>query len=89
MAPLLLPGIEALEQASEQVSTWQDNNDEEVVLAFKSSAEAVKEAWHRAKGIQEALETRSEDLRRARHALSAQLWGQLQQEADLPAQWPG
>jgi len=84
MAPLELPGIEALEQASEQVSTWQDNNDEEVVLAFKSSAEAVKEAWHRAKGIQEALETRSEDLRRARQALSAQLWGQLEQEADLP-----
>ena len=86
MAPLLLPGIEALEQASEQVSTWQDNNDEEVVLAFKSSAEAVKEAWHRAKGIQEALETRSEDLRRARLALSPQVWGQLQQEADLPAE---
>jgi hypothetical protein len=85
MAPLLLPGIEALEQASEQVSTWQDNNDEEVVLAFKSSADAVKEAWQRAKGIQEALETRSEDLRRARQALSAQLWGQLRQEADLPA----
>jgi hypothetical protein len=84
MAPLLLPGIEALEQASEQVSTWQDNNDEEVVLAFKSSAEAVKEAWQRAKGIQEALETRSEDLRRARQALSPQIWGQLQQEADLP-----
>jgi hypothetical protein len=86
MAPLDLPGIEALEQASEQVSTWQDNNDEEVVLAFKSSAEAVKEAWQRAKGIQEALETRSEDLRRARQALSAQIWGQLQQEADLPAE---
>jgi len=85
MAPLLLPGSEALEQASEQVSTWQDNNDEEVVLAFKSSADAVKEAWQRAKGIQEALETRSEDLRRARHALSPQVWGQLQQEADLPA----
>jgi hypothetical protein len=85
MAPLLLPGIEALEQASEQVSTWQDNNDEEVVLAFKSSADAVKEAWQRAKGIQEALETRSKDLRRARQALSAQLWGQLRQEADLPA----
>jgi hypothetical protein len=86
MAPLELPGITALEQASEQVSTWQDNNDEEVVLAFKSSAEAVKEAWQRAKGIQEALETRSEDLRRARHALSPQIWGQLQQEADLPAE---
>jgi hypothetical protein len=85
MAPLELPGIAALEQASEQVSTWQDNNDEEVVLAFKSSAEAVKEAWQRAKGIQEALETRSEDLRRARQALSPQVWGQLQQEADLPA----
>lgn len=85
MVPLQLPGIAALEQASEQVSTWQDNNDEEVVLAFKSSAEAVKEAWQRAKGIQKALETRSEDLRRARHALSAQVWGQLQQEADLPA----
>jgi len=86
MAPLLLPGIEALEQASEQVSTWQDNNDEEMVLAFKSSADAVKEAWQRAKGIQEALETRSEDLRRARQALSPQIWGQLQQEADLPAE---
>jgi hypothetical protein len=86
MAPLELPGIAALEQASEQVSTWQDNNDEEVVLAFKSSAEAVKEAWQRAKGIQEVLETRSEDLRRARQALSPQIWGQLQQEADLPAE---
>jgi hypothetical protein len=86
MAPLQLPGIEALEQASEQVSTWQDNNDEEVVLAFKNSSEAVKEAWLRAKGIKEALDTRSEDLRRARHALSAQIWGQLQQEADLPAE---
>ena len=84
MAPLELSGIEALEQASEQVSTWQDNNDEEVVLAFKSSAEAVKEAWQKAKGIQKALETRSEDLRRARHALSPQIWGQLEQEADLP-----
>lgn len=86
MAPLQLPGIEALEQASEQVSTWQDNNDEEVVKAFRSSAEAVKEAWHRAKGIQEVLVARSEDLRRARQALSAQVWGQLQQEADLPAE---
>ena len=89
MAPLQLPGIEALEQASEQVSTWQDNNDEEVVLAFKSSSEAVKEAWQRAKGIKEALDTRSEDLRRAHHALSAQIWGQLQQEADLQAELQG
>ena len=86
MAPLQLPGIGALEQASEQVSTWQDNNDEEVVKAFRSSAEAVKEAWHRAKGIQEVLVARSEDLRRARHALSPQIWGQLEQEADLPAE---
>jgi hypothetical protein len=86
MAPLQLPGIEALEQASEQLSTWQDNNDEEVVLAFKSSADAVKEAWQRAQGIQKALESRSEDLRRARQALSPQIWGQLQQEADLPAE---
>jgi hypothetical protein len=85
MAPLQLPGIEALEQASEQVSTWQDNNDEEVVKAFRSSAEAVKEAWQRAKGIQEVLVARSEDLRRARRALGSEIWGQLQQEADLPA----
>jgi len=85
MAPLQLPGIEALEQASEQVSTWQDNNDEEVVKAFRSSAEAVKEAWQRAKGIQEVLMARSEDLRRARRALGSEIWGQLQQEADLPA----
>ena len=86
LAPLQLPGIEALEQASEQVSTWQDNNDEEVVLAFKSSAEAVKEAWQKAKGIQEALASRSADLQRARKALSAEIWGQLLQEADLPAE---
>ena len=86
MAPLQLPGIEALEQASEQVSTWQDNNDEEVVLAFKSSAEAVKEAWQKAKGIQETLASRSADLQRARKALSAEIWGQLLQEADLPAE---
>ena len=86
LAPLQLPGIEALEQASEQVSTWQDNNDEEVVLAFKSSAEAVKEAWQKAKGIQETLASRSADLQRARKALSAEIWGQLLQEADLPAE---
>jgi hypothetical protein len=86
MVPLQLPGIEALEQASEQVSTWQDNNDEEVVKAFRSSAEAVKEAWQRARGIQEVLDARSEDLRRARSALSPQIWGQLLQEPDLPAE---
>ncbi|MCX5938332.1 MAG: hypothetical protein NTW02_09055 [Cyanobium sp. LacPavin_0920_WC12_MAG_62_9] len=84
MAPLELPGIEALEQASEQVSTWQDNNDEEVVKAFRNSAEEVKDAWQRAKGIQDALNTRSEDLKRARIALGSQIWGQLKDELDLP-----
>lgn len=84
MAALQLPGIEALGQASEQVSTWQDNNDEEVVKAFRSSSDAVKEAWQRAKGIQEVLDTRSEDLRRARKALGSEIWGQLRQESDLP-----
>ena len=84
MAPLELPGGEALDQACEQVSTWQDNDDEEVVKAFRASANAVQEQWKRASRIKEVLEARSEDLRRARHALSDQLWGQLSQENDLP-----
>jgi hypothetical protein len=84
MVPLELPGREALDQACEQVSTWQDSDDEEVVKAFRASAEAVKEQWQRATAIKEVLDTRLEDLRRARHALGERLWGQLQQESDLP-----
>jgi len=84
MVPLELPGREALDQACEQVSTWQDSDDEEVVKAFRTSAEAVKEQWQRATAIKEVLDTRLEDLRRARHALGERLWGQLQQESDLP-----
>ena len=66
------------------MSTWQDSDDEEVVKAFRASAEAVKEQWQRATAIKEVLDTRLEDLRRARHALGDRLWGQLQQESDLP-----
>jgi hypothetical protein len=84
MVPLELPGREALDQACEQVSTWQDSDDEEVVKAFRASAEAVKEQWQRATAIKEVLDVRLEDLRRARHALGERLWGQLQQESDLP-----
>ncbi len=84
MVPLELPGREALDQACEQVSTWQDSDDEEVVKAFRASAEAVKEQWQRAAAIKEVTGTRLEDLRRARHALGDRLWGQLQQESDLP-----
>jgi hypothetical protein len=84
MVPLELPGREALDQACEQVSTWQDSDDEEVVKAFRTSAEAVKEQWQRATAIKEVLDTRLEDLRRARHTLGDRLWGQLQQESDLP-----
>jgi hypothetical protein len=84
MVPLELPGREALDQACEQVSTWQDSDDEEVVKAFRASAEAVKEQWQRATAIKEVLDTRLEDLRRARHALGERLWGQLQQESVLP-----
>jgi hypothetical protein len=84
MVPLELPGREALDQACEQVSTWQDSDDEEVVKAFRASAEAVKEQWQRATAIKEVLDTRLEDLRQARHALGDRLWGQLQQESDLP-----
>lgn len=86
MVPLVLPGREGLDQACEQVSTWQGSDDEEVVKDFRNSAEAVKEQWQRAKAIKDVLDSRSEDLRRARSALGDRLWGQLQQETDLPAE---
>ncbi|WP_216905718.1 BREX system P-loop protein BrxC [Synechococcus sp. CCY 0621] len=86
MTPLDLPGREAIDKAIEQLSTWQDSDDEEVVKGFRASAAAVKEQWQRALAIKEVLEARSTDLKRARHALSEQLWGQLQKESDLPAE---
>jgi len=55
-----------------------------VVKAFRASAAAVKEQWQRATAIKAGTGTRLEDLRRARHALGDRLWGQLQQESDLP-----
>jgi hypothetical protein len=84
MTPLQLPGREELGAAVEQLSTWQDSDDEAVVIAFKGSVAAVKEERERARGIAAALESRKADLERARVALGPNLWGLLETEADLP-----
>jgi hypothetical protein len=84
MTPLQLPGTEELAAAVDQLSTWQDSDDEEVVKSFRGNAEAMKAERQRAKGIKAVLESRLVDLERAQKALGPLLWGVLEKEPELP-----
>ena len=84
MTPMQLPGTEELAAAVDQLSTWQDSDDEEVVKSFRGNAEAMKAERQRAKGIKAVLESRLVDLERAQKALGPLLWGVLVKEPELP-----
>lgn len=80
-----LPGATVLQEAIDQMRAIRAGSEDDAILTFNATHNALKEAIKRANELRSALtEPRLEDLRRARKALDA-LWPFLDQEADLPS----
>lgn len=78
-----LPGSEVLSDALNQMRLIRTGNQQNAILTFNSAHHQIQEANKRAGDLQTVLtETRLEDLRRAREAVTGK-WGFLQNEGDL------